>query len=153
MKEEVKQNLEKLISGLSDEESKAVVEASRIKDPVLALRDTTARFISQRFDKLEEESSFLKEIKDAILLKVKSGEADLSALMTLMNQTKMRETEAVESILQFFKPGGEGSSSLLNNPSESEEGLNVDSKTLKTLDLLRRVLEKAQGENNDTGNS
>jgi len=141
MKSEEK--IKELINGLGgkDEMAKDVVT---ISDPITALRNNTANFISQRFDKLKEDTDFAVFLREAAKDKIKEGEVSLSEISTMLNQTRMRETEAVESLLQFFKPAANVENSIFTNRKEEDSSYDLDHKSIKTLDLLRRLLNEVE---------
>lgn len=135
--------IKELITKLGEENNEDSIKS--ISDPITELRNSTATFISQRFNRLKEESDFAVFLREAIKQKVENNEATFSDIATMLNQTKLRETEAVESLLQFFKPNSNAESSILLNKKDDEsDSYTIDHKSVKTLELLRRMLEQVQ---------
>lgn len=139
------EKIDQLIKGLSENEKDIVEGVHRIEDPIASMRNSIASFINTKFEKLQEESDFAVFLREAIKKKIEEGGASFGDIATMLNQTKMRETEAVESLLQFFKPAANAESSIFTNKKE-DDSLDIDHKSMQTLELVRRMLEKVSKE-------
>lgn len=142
MKKDSKKKLTDLVKSLSDENTKEEIKDCIISDPVVALRNNMASFLSKKFEKLEEESDYVRRLRAVALNKAENDEkVTLSEVGALLNQARMRETEATEAVLQFFKPTPNSAEIPIfqNNKEEEEEGI-IDNKSAHTLDEVRRLL-------------
>lgn len=131
------------------------------RDPVLDLRLKTAEFIEQRFSKIEQEDVMEKIVRDAIIMKIKSGDVTVSDLMTLLNRLQMRDQEKTNSLLQFFKPSSGDKSPLIDDVKEkhkeefedlSPEKLQSAQKMLQLLSFMDKYKSKNEDENEDDKN-
>lgn len=117
-----------LMGKLEDDKGKYTEERQeldkRVFDPMIGLRETVAGYITERFENLSKEKDFADQIREKLLERL--PEAKFSELMSLFNNQKIRETEAVGSLLEFFKPShgdkptliGEAKSDNTSSPEE-----------------------------------
>ncbi len=134
-----------LIANLQDEEAKSLVQSSEITDPMLGLKQTLAGSITSRLSQIKDEEEFENLLKVAMVEKVKQGGVQFTDLANSLNQTRIRKTESMESLLNFFKPTIGEQSPLLADPKETgdigEFTANLDSKAMQAINNLTTILE------------
>ena len=148
---------EKLANSLIDSKLKEQNQGVKVIDPVLHLRNTTADFINKRFEKIQKDADLEDIVVKAIKVKIEEGTVNFTDLSNFLNQIKLRSTDSVDSLLNFFKPTQGERSPLLSDPDRegtSPEGqIFKDAKPedLRVLHKLVQILdskEVSEPENN-----
>lgn len=139
---ELMQQLEEDKVNLADEKENL---DKRFYDPMLGLKTRVTDYLVNRFDALDQEKDFSRRIREQLLTKL--PEAKFSELMTLFNSQKIRETEAVGSLLEFFKPSqgdkvpfiGDTSTEQPKSPEELIHG-ESSSDMLQAMEKLTQII-------------
>lgn len=138
---------EKLLNHLDDKASKSQVQAEAIVNPMVHLKNTLADFTVSRITKIQEEATFEKFLIDQIKKKITDNPSDvkLSEIGNLLNQTKIRNTESVQVLLEFFKPSQSEKPPLFEEASEesTEDSLHseTDYKVLQALEQISNFIQ------------
>ena len=138
---------EKLANSLIDKQLQEIHQEKKILDPMLHLRNTTAEFINKRFEKIQKDSELELIVVEALKLKIKEGNVNFNELTNFLNQMRLRSTDSVDSLLNFFKPAQGESSPLLSDTSKSDESIenkifkDASSQDLQVLQKLVQMLE------------
>lgn len=119
--------------------------AKRTTDPMIGLRETVAGYITGRFEALGQETEFIQKIRAKI--EEKLPDATFSELMRLLESVKVRETEAVGSLLEFFKPSQGDRPTLIGDVKTQEERSpeerihgDADAETLRAINKLTQLV-------------
>jgi len=158
MDRNLKKDAEKIIGTIKDPEVQKEVNAVRFheSDPLMSLKGVLFSFFEKRLKSIEEEDTFRKKVKEAILERIESGEVSIPQLISLYNEVSTQSTYATNSILDIFKPNKEGAVSPLvqNNDSESQSGSPTgfenlsgdDSEAMQILTALVSEIQKSRKE-------
>jgi len=115
--QDVMEEVNEIIEGLEDSNTQTDIDHIRNEDPMKGLRISLLNFIENRLTVVNEEESFRKAVKDALLMKIQGGEASMAQLTDLLKTVDRDTIQAVESILSLLRPGQHGESSPLFNNS------------------------------------
>lgn len=146
--DKVKDTVNSLIGKLEDPTEKKKIAPIKTKDTITGLKNTLSGLLVERIKKLQDEEDFEAVVKVALLKKIKTGEVKVSDLMSLLNQTKIRTTEAFDSIFQFFKPSSSERVPFLDEETDlnitPEEHVfnNSSSETLQAINELTNAVQQ-----------
>lgn len=149
--DETKSKVNKLVDSMIDDK----LEETNIRpiNPLNHLMNTTATFIQGRFEKIQKDSELENDVVAAIKEQVKNGNVNFNDLTTFLNQTRLRSSEAVESLLNFFKPSSGESNPLLSNPDRGSENSVFDNAKPEDLKAINKVIQLIETMKDSTDNS
>jgi len=117
--EEDREEMKNLRGALQDEEVDKEVKQVKSIDPLTSLKLNLFSFFESRLQAIEQEDSFERSIKEAILGKVENDELSPTQLMQLYNNVKSQGSRSLEVLLDVFKPSQAGNvSPLVENKQE-----------------------------------
>lgn len=125
-----------------------------IKDPFFSLKDSLFSFFENMLSRVQQEDTFMVEVKNAILEKIQTGEISISQLMILLNSLNNDKQSLIDSMLSIFKPApGTGEISPLINPKLSDVAdgstpfSELSAEERNVLDKLQRISSEVEKEN------
>jgi hypothetical protein len=159
MKNKTISKAEILANSLINNKLKEQNQSIKIVNPIDHLRTTTATFINKRFEKIQKDAELEDIVVEAIKVKITDGTVNFNDLSNFLNQIKLRSTDSVESLLNFFKPTQGERSPLLSDPDRegtSPEGQifkDATSQDLQVLSKLAKMLSSQKEEPKIVGNA
>ena len=155
MKQETTEKMHDLVNTLTSEHEMLEVTGniSHIEDPISEVAIATLLFIQARFNKIQDDVELEKAIMNKFTEKVNNDEMSIDNMITILNQTKLRNTEAVESLLTFFRNGENGVNKFFDKPTEGEgNGLipeNLDPSSMRAIEKLIRAISESNKEDKE----